>query len=340
MSRPLAIGVAGCGYWGANLARIFNQLEGSTLAAVCDVSAERRERMAGIHPGVRVHADFAALIADPAIDAVAVATPAARHHEQGMAVLASGRHLFLEKPMARSSRECRELTAEAERSGRILMVDHTCLHSDAVSEIRRMNDAGDFGGIRHLSFQRLSLGIRQPDVNVAWDLAPHDLSILLAIAGEMPAAVACQGSASGGDGIEDVIHMSLRFPSGLFATVQNSWIEPRKVRQMTLVGERRMLVFDDLEPHEKIRIHDSAVGRPPHYESFGEFSFAYHYGDCFIPRFRQREPLAVACGSFLEAIRSGVAPESDGSSGEKVVRILEASDRSLRGDGGFVSLDG
>lgn len=338
MTRPLAIGIAGCGYWGANLARIFSQLEGSTLAAVCDLSAARRERMAEIHPDARIHDDFADLIADPGLDAIAVATPTGCHHEHGLAVLASGRHLMLEKPMARSLGECRELVALAAESGRILMVDHTCLHADAVGEIRRMAGAGDFGTIRHLAFQRLSLGIRQPDVNVAWDLAPHDLSILIALAGEMPAEVSCQGSASGGDGIEDVVHMSLRFPSGLFATVQNSWIEPRKVRRITLVGDRRMLVFDDIEPQEKIRIHDVGTGSPPHYENFGEFSFASHYGDCLIPRLRQREPLAIACGGFLEAIRTGVPPESDGRFGARVVRILEAADRSLRDHGGFVPL--
>ena len=235
--------------------------------------------------------------------------------------------------MASSSAECEELIEIAERNGLVLMVGHTFLYSDPVHKIAEIVSGGDLGEIRYINSQRLNLGLFQKDINVAWDLAPHDISIILHILGESPEAINCQGNAHITPEIEDVTNVSMSFPNNRFATIQSSWLEPRKVRQMTIVGTRRMIVYDDLEPLEKIRIYDVRVERPPHYDTFGEFHYSYHYGDSYIPHLRQEEPLKVQCQHFLSCIDKNTRPLTCGKSGLDLVRILEATSESLKSDG-------
>jgi predicted dehydrogenase len=240
--------------------------------------------------------------------------------------------------MASSVAECEELIDIAEHKGLVLMIGHTFLYSSAVAKIVEIVRAGDIGELRYINSRRLNLGLFQKDINVAWDLAPHDISIILHVLGESPAEVSCQGNAHVTAGIEDVTNMSLTFRNNRFATIQSSWLEPRKIREMTIVGTRRMIVYDDLQPLEKIRIYDVRVERPPHYDTFAGFHYAYHYGDSYIPHLTQEEPLRVECQHFLDCIENGKGPLTDGRKGLDLVRILEGASASLRKHGAPISL--
>lgn len=336
MSDLLSVGVVGLGYWGPNLARNFNNLPECKLGALCDLDAERLGRIGDLYPGAARFDDFDRMLAEAELDAVVVATPVSYHHPLAKASLLAGKHTLIEKPMASSAAECEELIGIADEKALTLMVGHTFLYSDPVRMIAEIVNSGDLGEIRYINSQRLNLGLFQKDINVAWDLAPHDISIILHLLGHMPTVVNCQGNAHITHGIEDVSNMSLEFPGRQFATIQSSWLEPRKVRQMTIVGTRQMVVYDDIEPLEKIRIYDVRVEPPPHYASFGEFQFSYHYGDSRIPRIEQMEPLKRMCGHFAECARTGTEPLTSGRNGLNLVKILEACSESLQAGGGPV----
>ena len=227
-----------------------------------------------------------------------IATSVKHHFPLAKASLLAGKHTLIEKPMASSSDECEELIDIATRNGLVLMVGHTFLYSPVVRKIVDIIQAGDIGDIRYINSRRLNLGLFQKDINVAWDLAPHDISIILHILEEFPISVNCQGNAHVTPHIADVTNMSLTFRHKRFATIQSSWLEPRKVREMTIVGTRRMIVYDDLQTLEKIRIYDVRVERPPHYDTFAEFQYSYHYGDSYIPHIKQEEPLEGGVSAF------------------------------------------
>jgi len=337
-AKKLSVGVVGCGYWGPNLIRNFNSLANCNLTAVCDLKPERLKHMQTLYSEIEVFSDFNQFLAGADIDAVVVATPVKYHYPLAKACLQAGKHILIEKPMASSVAECEELNGIADRGGLTLMVGHTFLFSEPVSRIKEIVDSGDIGDIRYISSQRLNLGLFQSDINVAWDLAPHDISIILHILGESPVVVNCQGNDHVTPGIEDVTNLSLSFVSKCFATVQSSWLEPRKVRQMTIVGTRKMIVYDDLEPLEKLRVYDVRVERPPHYDTFAEFHYSYHYGDSYIPHLKQEEPLKVLCQHFLECVENGKRPLSCGKKGLELVRILEASSASLKIGGAPVNV--
>jgi predicted dehydrogenase len=333
----LNVGVIGCGYWGPNLIRNFSNIANCTLKTVSDLDESRLSYITSLYPGVEGVTDADELINDKGIDAVVVATPVRYHFPLAKAALLAGKHVLIEKPMASSAAECEELIEIAQREGLVLMVGHTFLYSEPVHRISEIINSGDIGEIRYINSQRLNLGLFQKDINVAWDLAPHDISIILHLLGQSPTTVNCQGNAHVTQGIEDVTNMSLAFGSERFATIQSSWLEPRKVRQMTIVGTRRMIVYDDLQPTEKIRIYDVRVDRPPHYDTFAEFQYSYHYGDSYIPHIDHSEPLRVQCQHFVDCIRKGTQPISCGVRGLELVRILEASSQSLRQNGAPIS---
>ena len=340
MNTSVSVGIAGYGYWGPNLARNIHGLPGACLAAVCDADAGRLAHLKKTHPGVPGYTDFPEMLRNSGMDALVVATPVGTHHALAKAALLAGKHVLVEKPMASSSEECRELIEIAERDGLTLMVGHTYLYSEAVRKILEIIASGDIGEVRYINCQRLNLGLFQQDINVAWDLAPHDLSIILRVMGGLPLTVNCQGNAHVNPEIEDVTNISLSFAGKRFATVQSSWLEPRKVRQMTFVGTRKMIVYDDLEPHGKIRIYDVRVDCPPHYDTFAEFQYSYHYGECRIPHLEQAEPLLRMCNDFIDSIKRGTRPESGGDGGLEVVRVLEACSESLRLRGAAVPFPG
>jgi predicted dehydrogenase len=330
MKEPIVVGVVGCGYWGPNLVRNFKALSNCHMRAICDVSEGRLKHMRSMYPDVDTVTDFEHLLNGVGLDAVVVATPVKYHYALAKASLLAGKHTLIEKPMASSSAECEELIEIANRNGLVLMTGHTFLYSAPVRKIAEIVQAGDIGEIRYINSRRLNLGLFQKDINVAWDLAPHDISIILHILGELPQTVNCQGNAHVTSGIEDVTNISLSFRHKRFATIQSSWLEPRKVRDMTIVGTRRMIVYDDLQTHEKIRIYDVRVERPPHYDTFADFHYSYHYGDSYIPHLQQEEPLKAECQHFLDCIEKGSRPLTSGREGLELVRILEAASASLK----------
>jgi predicted dehydrogenase len=335
--KELIVGVVGCGYWGPNLVRNFKGLPNCNLKAMCDVSEARLKHLRSLYSDVEGVTNFEHLLNGVGIDAVAVATPVKDHYALAKASLLAGKHTLIEKPMASSSAQCEELIEIAERNGLVLMVGHTFLYSASVRKIVEVVQAGDIGEIRYISSRRLNLGLYQNDINVAWDLAPHDISIILHVLGEFPLVVNCQGNAHLTPGIEDVTNIFLAFSHKRFASIQSSWLEPRKIREMTIVGTRRMIVYDDLETNEKIRIYDVRVERPPHYDTFADFHYSYHYGDSYIPYIKQEEPLRTECQHFLDCIEKGTTPLTGGREGLELVRVLEAASKSLKSNGAPVT---
>src|SRR6266853_4201008 len=338
MKNQVSVGVVGCGYWGPNLIRNFRQLQDCNLKLMCDTSEQRLAHLKSLYPEVEGHKDYGHLLNGAGLDAVIIATPVSPHHAMAKASLLAGQHPFIEKPMASSAEECEELVHIADEKGLVLMIGHTFLYSPAVRKIKEIVDRGDIGDIRYISSRRLNLGLFQKDINVAWDLAPHDISIILHILEEFPQVVNCQGNAHVTPGIEDVTNISLTFGHKRFATIQSSWLEPRKIREMTIVGTRRMIVYDDLETNEKIRIYDVRVERPAHYDTFADFHYSYHYGDSYIPQIKQEEPLKAEMQHFLDCIEKGARPLTSGREGLELVRILEAASTSLKDGGAPVSL--
>jgi len=305
---------------------------------MCDISEPRLAHLRSLYPEVQGVVDYNHMLNGVNLDAVIIATAVKSHYSMAKASLLSGKHTFIEKPMANSSEECEELIQIARKNGLVLMTGHTFLYSPAVAKIKEIVKCGDIGEIRYICARRLNLGLFQKDINVAWDLAPHDISIILHIMEDRPTVVNCQGSAHITPGVEDVTTMWLGFPGERSAIVHSSWLDPRKIREMTIVGSKRMIVYDDVSALEKIRIFDARVERPPHYDTFAEFHYAYHYGDVYIPYLKQEEPLKNECQHFLDCIRHGTQPLTGGKEGLELVRILEASSESLRKNGAPVSL--
>ena len=338
MTKPIKVGVVGCGYWGPNLVRNFRSLPDCRLEIMCDVSEERLKHLQGLYPEVKAERCFEHMLNGAGLDAVVIETSVKLHYPMARASLLAGKHTLIEKPMGASSAECEELIEIARQQGLVLMVGHTFLYSPVVRRIRDIVDSGDIGEIQYIAARRLNLGLYQRDINVAWDLAPHDLSIILFIMQELPVSVNCQGRAHITPNVEDVTLMSLNFRKNRSALVHNSWLDPKKVREMTIVGSQRMLVYDDVAQIEKIRIFDARVERPPHYDTFAEFQYAYHYGDMYVPYIKQEEPLRLECEHFLDCIREGREPLTCGERGLELVRILEASSESLKEGGGEVNL--
>jgi predicted dehydrogenase len=305
---------------------------------ICDLNEKRLAHLKPLYPEVQGTTDYRHLLNGAGLDAVVIATAVNTHFPMAKASLLAGKHTLIEKPMACSSAECDELIAIAQKKGLVLMTGHTFLYSPAVRKIKEIVDHGDIGEIRYICARRLNLGLFQKDINVAWDLAPHDISIVLNIMGDQPTTINCRGSAHITPGVEDVTSMCLNFPNQRSAIIHSSWLDPRKVREMTIVGSKRMIVYDDVAPLEKIRVFDARVERPPHYDTFAEFHYAYHYGDMYAPYIKQEEPLKTECQHFLDCIRDGATPLTDGSRGLEMVRILEASSESLKLGGSPVEL--
>jgi len=332
------IGIVGCGYWGPNLVRNFNAVRNCCVKLICDSDPRRLAHIGKLYPSLATATDFASLLNGTNVDAVVVATPAHTHYTLARQALEAGKHVFIEKPMATSSIDCDDLVQMAAGKERTLMIGHTFLYSAPVRKIKQIVDAGDLGPICYISSRRLNLGLFQKHINVVWDLAPHDISVISYVMGQVPCAVNCQGHAHLTPNVEDVSSMTLQFPCGGFATVHNSWLDPRKVREMTIVGMRRMIVYDDLEPLQKIRIFDVRVEMPPHYDTFAQFQFSYHYGDMYAPRIEQDEALKTECEHFIDCIRTGAKPLSGGAEGRDLVCVLEAASASLKQDGARVNI--
>jgi predicted dehydrogenase len=331
----IRMGVIGCGYWGPNLIRNFMHNAEVELVSMADLDPQRLQRVGNLYPFVQRSTDPFAVIGDPSLDAVVVATPVASHYPLGKAVLEAGKHLFVEKPMASSSDECKRLLEAADARGLVIMVGHTFLFSPAVRKIRSLIDAGDLGDIYYVSITRVNLGIFQKDVNVVWDLAPHDVAMLNHLFGANPDIVSATGRSyvQIERSIEDVAFLTLEYPGRQIAHVHVSWLDPNKIRRATFVGSRKMLVYDDVDPTEKIKVYDKGVEIQPHYDSFGEFQLTLRSGDIFVPRVEMTEPLKIEAQHFVDVIKGDAKAISSGQHGLDVVVALEKACQSIKEDG-------
>jgi predicted dehydrogenase len=326
------VGVAGFGYWGPKLVRNFGEMADGELSWVSDLDAARLQRVRTQYPSVRTTQSFDEMLRS-GIDAVVVATPIWTHYKLAKTALLAGKHVMVEKPLTANTAEAEELTEIAESRGLTLMVGHTFEYNAAVRALREIVQSGEIGEVLYVDAARLNLGLFQTKANVLWDLAPHDLSILLYVLQQDPIAVSARGSASVTPGIHDVAYVELRFPNNVLAHVHLSWLDPCKVRRVTVVGSKKMVVYNDLHEVEKIRIYDKGVDRPYETDRFSDFHLTYRYGGMNVPYIPFQEPLRAQCEHFVDCIRTGKTPQSDGRVGTKVVRILEEADRSLQNGG-------
>jgi len=334
------VGLIGFGYWGPNLARAFSEAKGVSLAGISDLSPTRRERAQTRHPSALVTEDHGCLIDHPEIDAILIATPVSTHFPLAMAALKAGKHVLVSKPITASTAEATQLIDEARRRGLILMVDHTFLFSGAVRRIRDLVAQGELGDIQYYDSVRVNLGLFQSDVNVIWDLAVHDLAILDFVLPARPRAVSATGMSHVPGGPENIAYITLFFDGRVIAHVHVNWLAPVKVRRTLLGGSRRMVVYDDLEPSEKVKIYDCGVtAQNVGPESIYQILYDYRMGDMWAPQLDRSEPLAVEAAHFAECIATGRAPISDGESGRRLVRILAAATESMRGSGVRVELE-
>jgi len=328
--------VVGCGYWGPNLVRNFYEIPGSRLLICCDQNAQKLEPMQLRYPTVKCTTDFDEVLNSEA-DAVAIATPIRTHHELASRALRAGKHVFVEKPLAFSYQQCLELVEISERQGKVLMVGHTFEYNPAVRKLKEIVDRGEVGAVRYVYSSRVNLGQVRADENALWNLAPHDISIFLYLLGSVPVRISARGRGYLNPAIEDVAFLYMEFPSGVIAHTHVSWLDPSKIRKMTVVGSEKMVIYDDMDSEGKLRIYDKGVVDLG--QVYGEFHVKLRAGDILIPKLDQREPLRIECEHFLECIRKGLRPQSDGLSGARVVRILEAAQISMREGGREIALD-
>jgi predicted dehydrogenase len=320
------VGVAGLGYWGPNLARNFDLLADVELTWLCDESEERLGRHAAALPAARATASLDDLLADDALDAVALATPVATHAALALKVLEAGKHCFVEKPLAQSVEEAEQVVAAARAADRVLMVGHLLEYHPGVEALKQLVDGGELGDVRYVYSNRLNLGVLRPDENALWSLGAHDVSVILRLAGEEPYDCRAVGESYMQEGIEDVVFCYLRFPSGLAAHMHLSWLDPHKERRFTVVGSKKMATFDDMELERKLTVYDK--GFDESWSSYGEY--IARSGDTYSPRVPNDEPLRIECAHFVESVAAGTEPRSGGEAGLRVVRVLDALQQSLR----------
>jgi predicted dehydrogenase len=323
--RPLRVAVVGLGYWGPNLARNFDALPGSELAWCCDASETTRRRYRAMFTGARFTDDLDEVLADDTLDAVVLATPVPTHAALAQRVLAAGKHCFVEKPMAQSVADAEAVVAAARSADRVLMVGHLLEYHPGVVKLKELIDSGELGRILYVYGNRLNLGKLRSDENALWSLGAHDISVLLRLAGEEPSEIQARGESYTREGVEDVVFCFLRFPSGLAAHLHLSWLDPHKERRFTVVGAKRMATFDDMALEGKITVYDKGFDQQA--GSYGEY--ITRSGDTWSPRLPNEEPLRTECSHFVDAIRNGSTPISDGDAGLRVVRVLEGLQQSL-----------
>ena len=333
----MRIGVIGYGYWGPNLARNFAELEGAELRWCADTKADRRALAKRRYPAVNVTADANDIFGDDAVDAVVIATPVFTHHALARQALERGKHVLVEKPMTRTVKEGEDLVALAEKKGLVLMVDHTFVYTGAVRKMKDILDVGELGDLHYLDSVRVNLGLFQHDIDVLWDLAPHDLSILTYLIHERPRSVLAIGASHTGSGFSDVTYVTVQYANSFLAHFHVNWLSPVKIRQMLIGGSRRMLVYNDTEPSEKVRVYDRGV-RVTTQDGIYETLIDYRTGDMWAPKLDNREALAVECEHFLDCVRFKKVPRTSAAAGLTVVRLLEAAERSLAAGGTQVML--
>lgn len=337
--KDIKVGVIGCGYWGPNLIRNFSQNYHTDLRFACDLNEDRLERIRVRYPHARTTTDYKEILSDKSIDAVAVATPVFTHYKLVKEALDAGKHVLVEKPITPTVREAERLVSLARKKGLVLAVDHTFIYTGAIRRIKEFVSAGELGDVYYFDSVRVNLGLFQHDVNVIWDLAPHDVSIMDFIVDEEALNVVATGAVHTASGMEDMAYVTVRFSGGLIAHFHVNWMSPVKIRKIIIGGSRKMVVFDDLDPAEKVKIYDKGIelsddNRTSVYQSLVQ----YRIGDMYAPAISNKEALNVEVEHFADCIRNGKKPVADGEAGLRVVRVLEAANKSLKKGGVKVRL--
>jgi predicted dehydrogenase len=335
---PIRLAVVGCGYWGPNLIRNFSRLPDCDLAALCDQDTVRLQAAGQAQPMVRRVNDYDALLADSTLDAVAIATSAATHYQLARKALLAGKHVYVEKPMCLRAVDAADLVATAARQARLLMVGHLLEYHPSIEFLKSYIDAGHLGELRYLYSQRLNLGQVRHDENALWSLAPHDIAVANFLLGDQPTEVCAVGQSYLQSGVQDVVFLTMKYRGERLVHIHVSWLDPHKTRKLTVVGSSQMAVFDDMEPSEKIRLYDRGVDFPPITYSDPGAAMKLRFGDICIPRLPDGEPLFLECQHFIDCIREGRQPRSDGLDGLRVVEVLEGAERSLLDEGRPVSI--
>ena len=330
--------VVGAGNWGRNVVRNYAQLRTAHLKYCCDLDTARLDALRPAHPDTEFTTDLDQVLADPDLQAVGIAASAPAHHPLGLRALQAGKHTYIEKPLALSTTEAAELVAEARKQGVRLMVGHLLLYHPAVTLLKQLVDAGELGDILYIYAQRLNLGVVRRDENALWSLAPHDISVALHLFGDLPTSASARGASylQPDKGVEDVVFANVTFPGGRMLNLHVSWLDPHKTRRITVVGSRKMAVFDDAESAEKLRVYDKGIEKPS-YHSYGDL-ITVRYGDIHIPHVPMAEPLRIECEHFIDCVANDRQPLTDGESGVAVVQVLEAAQTSLKAGGAPVPI--
>lgn len=334
----IKVAVIGCGYWGPNLIRNFSQIGSADLYYICDIDKKKMEPIKKTYPYVKTTTDYKEILKDPEVDAVAIALPVAKHHPIAKEVLLSGKHVLIEKPMAASVKEAKELVKLAREKNKIIMIDHTFEYSESINKIKKIIESKELGDIYYLKADWLNLGLLQPDVNVVWDLIPHIVSIISYVSNMLPLSLSANAGAYIRKEIPEIAHVHIKFQKGLTAYTTVSWLEPRKTRSITIVGSKKMLVYDLTNEEEPVKIYDKGVDLTD-VKDTRQFRLNYRYGDVYSPNIKNVEPLKTMCSHFADCIINNKTPRSDGLSGLNIVKILEAVDLSLKEKGKEIVLE-
>jgi len=332
--KKLKVGIIGLGYWGPKLARNFHELQNANLEWACDLNRARLEHIVKLYPEVRITCDYHELLASD-VDAVCIATPVSTHYPLAMEALKAGKHILVEKPLSACTTQAEEIIAEANQKSLIVMAGHTFVYNPAVVAMKDIIASGQLGEIYYINGTRVNLGLFQPDINVAWDLAPHDISILNYVLDMKPESASARGKiyVQPKKGLHDVVYLSLYFPNSVMADIRLSWLDPCKIRRYTVVGSEKMLVYDDIADVDKILIYDKGVEIPPYSDTEYEFRLSYRTGEAIPYPINWVEPLKAECQHFVDCIREGKEPRSGGRSALDVIRVLEAAQYSLLNGG-------
>jgi predicted dehydrogenase len=334
----IEIAVVGYGYWGPNLVRNFSECDDTCVSVVCDSATQRLAQARKRFPSVECITDFDEVLRRSSIQAIAIATPVRTHYELARRALEAGKHVLVEKPLTMRVDHAEELVALAQRNGLVLMVDHIFVYSPPVLKMKELVDSGKLGKLFFIDSVRINLGLFQHDVNVVWDLAPHDLSIVDFLLGRLPRALSATGGAHAGNEIEDVAYLNLDYGEGLIANFHVNWLSPVKVRQLIIGGSERSLIYNDMDPSEKVKVYDRGINVGEDPEKRREVLISYRSGDVWAPNIPNAEPLGLLASNFAECITHRRTPVSSGESGLRIVKILDAAQRSIKAQGGRIML--
>src|SRR5258706_4201222 len=329
MKSKLTIAVAGCGHWGPNYIRVFSSLENVSVKYACDLSKPKLERIQTQFPQVTVTQDLNALLRDDAVDAVIIATPSSTHYNVAKSCLEAGKHILVEKPMTLTSADAIALKKLGDEKKRTIFVGHTFLYNPGVRKMKEIIDAGELGAIYYLTATRTHMGLMRDDVNVAWDLAPHDIAIFNYLLGQSPVRIDAFGVCHLKKGREDAAFIHLLYPNSVLGQIHVSWVDSNKERSVKVIGSEARVIFDDINNLERVKIFKKGIRRSPDYNTFGEFQLLLRDGDIISPRIEPMEPLKAMCAEFIDCLRNGTKPLTDGQSGYEVVRVMEQIDRAL-----------